>query len=85
MACEKGETPLKELLEIKLPEESYSVFNSEWFPSGEQSSPAVYQGKATIPAICGPHGENNVLLGKNWWWTTEGGGTWEGYMTLEEK
>ena len=85
VACEKGETPLKELLEIKLPAETYEVpiFDNEWFPSASQSSEAVYQGKATIPAICGPHGENNILLGKNWWWTTEGGGTWEGYMTLE--
>ncbi|HTQ67561.1 MAG TPA: hypothetical protein VMI13_02610 [Solirubrobacteraceae bacterium] len=84
ITCEKGETPLKELLEIKLPEATYSAFNSEWFPSGSQSSEAVYQGKATIPAICGPHGENNVVLGKNWWWTQEGGGTWEGYMTMEK-
>ena len=84
VACEKGEAPLKELLEIKLPEETYNnVFINEWFPSGEQSNALVYQGKATIPAICGPHGENNVLLGKNYWWTTEGGGTWEGYMTLK--
>ena len=83
VTCEKGETPLKELLEIKLPEATYSAFNSEWFPSGSQSSEAVYQGKATIPAICGPHGENNVVLGKNWW-TQEGGGTWEGYMTMEK-
>ena len=67
VACEKGETPLKELLEIPLPKEVYnSVFINEWFPSGEQSNALVYQGKATIPAICGPHGENNVLLGKNY-------------------
>ena len=83
VACEKGETPLKELLEINLPAKTYNVpiFNSEWFPSGSQSAESVYQGKATIPAICGPHGENNILLGKDW--SSENGGSWEGYMTLE--
>ncbi len=82
VACEKGEKPLKELLEIPLPKEIYNnVLINEWFPSGEQSNALVYQGKATIPAICGPHGENNVLLGKNY--SSENGGTWEGYMTLE--
>ena len=83
VACEKGEKPLKELLEINLPAKTYNVpiFNSEWFPSASQSSESVYQGKATIPAICGPHGENNILLGKNY--SSENGGTWEGYMTLE--
>ncbi len=67
VACEKGETPLKELLEIPLPKEVYNnVFINEWFPSSEQSNALVYQGKTTIPAICGTHGENNVLLGKNY-------------------
>ena len=33
--------------------QSYSLTGSQWYPSGDQSSPLVYQGSAAVPDLCG--------------------------------
>jgi hypothetical protein len=40
---------------VPIPNQSITVpaNNSQWFPSGNQSSPLVYQGSITVPTICG--------------------------------
>ena len=32
---------------------SGSVTSDQWYPSGDQHSPLVYQGSVTVPDLCG--------------------------------
>ena len=50
--CASGATPSEPTFEIKFPNQTYSVTNSEWSPSGEQNSPLVYQGETAAPDLC---------------------------------
>jgi hypothetical protein len=51
--CVSGATPSQPTFTITLPNQSYSVIDSAWYPSGSQSSPLVYQGSAPAPDLCG--------------------------------
>jgi Transposase len=33
--------------------QAYQVTSDQWYPSGTQSSPLVYQGSVTVPDLCG--------------------------------
>lgn len=36
-----------------MPTQTYAVTNDQWYPSGDQHSPLVYQGSITVPDLCG--------------------------------
>jgi hypothetical protein len=36
-----------------MPDQTYVVTNSQWYPSGDQKSPLVYQGSSPAPDLCG--------------------------------
>ena len=50
--CVSGATPTQPTLTVKMPTQTYSVTNSQWYPSGDQHSPLVYQGSITVPDLC---------------------------------
>jgi len=52
VTCVSGATPSASTITVKMPARSYTVTNSAWYPSGDQSSPLVYQGKLTVPDLC---------------------------------
>jgi hypothetical protein len=51
--CVSGATPSQSTFTIPLPNQSYSVSDSGWYPSGTQSSSLVYQGSIAAPDLCG--------------------------------
>jgi hypothetical protein len=51
--CVSGAKPSEPTFTVTLPNQSYSVTNANWYPSGNQSSPLVYQGEREVPALCG--------------------------------
>ena len=50
--CVSGATPSQPTFTISLPNQSYSVIDSNWYPSGNQSDPLVYQGSIAAPNLC---------------------------------
>jgi YVTN family beta-propeller protein len=53
VACVSGATPSAGTLTVPLPAQTYQITNDQWYPSGDQSSPLVYQGSVTVPNLCG--------------------------------
>jgi 6-phosphogluconolactonase len=51
--CVSGAKPSAPTFTLTLPTQNYSVSDSSWYPSGEQSSPLVYQGQVAAPNFCG--------------------------------
>ena len=51
--CASGANPSSSRLTVPMPTQSYLVTNDQWIPSGDQSSPLVYQGQITVPDLCG--------------------------------
>ena len=51
--CASGATPTQPTLTVTMPAATYTITSNAWYPSGDQSSPLVYQGTATIPDMCG--------------------------------
>ena len=52
VACVSGATPSESTFTVTMPTQTYSVTNSDWYPSGDQHSPLVYQGSAPVPDLC---------------------------------
>ena len=50
--CADGSTPSSSTLTVSMPTQSYAVTNSNWYPSGDQHSPLVYQGSVIVPDLC---------------------------------
>lgn len=50
--CVSGATPSASQLTIAMPSQTYSVSDSDWYPSGDEHSALVYQGSATVPDLC---------------------------------
>jgi hypothetical protein len=50
--CVSGATPSATTLTVSMPTQSYAVTNSDWYPSGDQHSPLVYQGSTVVPDLC---------------------------------
>jgi CSLREA domain-containing protein len=69
--CVSGAKPSEPTFTVTLPDQSYAVTNANWYPSGNQSSPLVYQGEREVPALCGK-GQLNL----------KEGGTFSTMMTL---
>jgi hypothetical protein len=53
VTCVSGATPSASTFTVTMPTQSYPVTNDQWYPSGDQSSPLVYQGSVTVPNLCG--------------------------------
>jgi hypothetical protein len=52
VSCVSGATPSSPTLTVSMPTTTYTVVDSQWIPSGDQSSPLVYQGSVTVPDLC---------------------------------
>jgi hypothetical protein len=50
--CVSGAPPSSSTLTVAMPTQSYLVTSSQWYPSGNQSSPLVYQGSISAPDLC---------------------------------
>jgi YVTN family beta-propeller protein len=53
VSCVSGAAPSASTLTVPMPAQAYQVANDQWYPSGNQSSPLVYQGSVTVPDLCG--------------------------------
>jgi hypothetical protein len=53
VACVSGATPSSPTLTVNLSDQTYTITNDQWYPSGDQSSPLVYQGSVAVPDLCG--------------------------------
>ena len=51
--CASGAPPSSTSFTVAMPDRSYSVTNTAWYPSGDQASPLVYQGSTPAPDLCG--------------------------------
>jgi hypothetical protein len=51
--CVSGAAPSQPTFTLTMPSQSYFVQDSQWYPSGNQSSPLVYQGSIVAPNLCG--------------------------------
>lgn len=69
--CVSGVTPAQSTFSVALANQSYSVNNSNWYPSGNQSSSQVYQGEIAAPDLCGG---GQLRL--------DHGGTFSAFMTI---
>lgn len=50
--CVSGAAPSPSTLTVPMPSNSYTLFGSEWVPTGDQQSVATYQGRITVPDVC---------------------------------
>jgi hypothetical protein len=51
--CADGSTPTTSTITVPMPTQTYHSTNGgTWYPSGDQSSPLVYQGSISVPDVC---------------------------------
>lgn len=50
--CVSHATPSASTFTVTMPAQSYTVTNDQWYPSGDQHSPLVYQGSIAVPDLC---------------------------------
>jgi len=50
--CVSGATPSLPVFTVTMPTRTYTVTDSQWYPSGDQHSPLVYEGSAAVPDLC---------------------------------
>jgi hypothetical protein len=53
VACVSGAPPSSSTITVPLQDQTYQITNDQWYPSGDQSSPLVYQGSTTVQDLCG--------------------------------
>jgi hypothetical protein len=53
VACVSGAAPSASTFTVGMPTQTYAVTSDQWYPSGDQSSPLVYQGSIAVPDLCG--------------------------------
>jgi len=51
--CVSGAAPSTGTFTVSMPNQTYTVSNQNWYPSGDQQSPLVYQGTIAVPDLCG--------------------------------
>jgi len=61
--CVSKTAPSAPTFTVQLQTQTYQITNDQWFPSGDQNSPLVYQGSVAVPALCGPGGEISLAKG----------------------
>ena len=53
VTCANGAAPTTSTITVPMPDASYnSTSGGDWYPSGDQSRPLVYQGSLTVPNLC---------------------------------
>lgn len=50
--CASGAPPSQGTLKVSMSDQGYSVTNAQWYPSGDQSSSATYEGSVVVPDLC---------------------------------
>jgi len=63
VSCVSKAVPSAPTLRVLLQTRTYQITNDQWFPSGDQTSPLVYQGSVSVPALCGPGGVISLAKG----------------------
>jgi DNA-directed RNA polymerase specialized sigma24 family protein len=63
VSCVSGSAPSAPTISVALQAQTYQITSAQWYPSGDQSSPLVYQGSVAVPALCGPGGEISLARG----------------------
>jgi hypothetical protein len=54
VTCVSGATPTMSTVTVPMATTTYTSTNGgDWYPSGDQSSPLVYQGSISVPNLCG--------------------------------
>jgi hypothetical protein len=61
LKCVSGATPSPSTLTVTMPTQTYNVTNDQWYPSGDQHNPLVYQGSATVPYACGTNPSTDTV------------------------
>jgi hypothetical protein len=62
--CASGATPTQSSFTVTMPNATYNVTTTAWYPSGDQSSPLVYQGSILVPNLCPGGTDHRVRLDK---------------------
>lgn len=63
VSCVSKAVPTAPTLTVPLQAQTYQITGAQWYPSGDQSSPLVYQGSILVPALCGPGGAISLSKG----------------------
>ena len=63
VSCVSKAAPVAAALTVPLQTGTYQITSDQWFPSGDQTSPLVYQGSVSVPALCGPGGSISLAMG----------------------
>lgn len=63
VTCGAGAAPSAPTITVPLQAQTYQITGAQWYPSGDQSSPLVYQGSVRVPALCGPAGKMSLARG----------------------
>jgi len=50
--CASGAKPSQPTFTVSIPDRSYAVTGSSWYPSADQHSSLVYQGSVVVPDLC---------------------------------
>jgi len=50
--CVSGATPSASTFTVPMATQTYALTNDQWYPSGDQHSPLVYQGSIAVPDLC---------------------------------
>ena len=61
--CVSKAAPSAPTFTVLLQTGTYQITSDQWFPSGDQNSPLVYQGSVPVPALCGPGGQISLAKG----------------------
>lgn len=62
--CASGATPTESSFTVTMPSATYSITSTGWYPSGDQSSPLVYEGSISVPNLCPGGTDHRVRLDK---------------------
>lgn len=52
VSCVSGATPSASTLTVSMPDASFTLSDSAWYPTANPSSPAGYQGSVVVPDLC---------------------------------
>jgi hypothetical protein len=62
--CASGATPTQSSFTVTMPNASYQITSTAWYPSGDQASPLVYEGSILVPNLCPGGTDHRVRLDK---------------------
>lgn len=62
--CASGATPTQSSFTVTMPDAIYHLTTTDWYPSGDQHSPLVYEGSILVPNLCPGGTDHRVRLDK---------------------